>query len=365
MRDKHIHIKADSNLLKKIQKEISEKLDFSTKAFNRLIWTKFIFYCGMSILLYTLLFQLQNAFLFVLCFIAYGLVALLFAFNFAHDLSHNTIFKSKKLNNIGYTIIYTIVGAHAEAWKKRHVHSHHYAPNVEDYDSDLNITNLIRVIPNSPYSWFHKYQYIYAPIAYTSYSLFWVFIKDFVILYTPDEYGSKKNFWYHLSFWMQKLIYISIIFILPITFSYQSVFIVSLGFLLMHLVQSLFLLFTFFMTHHVVGTAYPTTDEGGYINTSWTMNQIRSSNDMHPFSEVANFILGGFNNHIAHHLFPHIHHIYYPKMNKIIYEVLQNHGIKPNQTSYWGGILSHLKLLRLMGRKPENQATTFLSNHTL
>lgn len=75
---------------------------------------------------------------------------------------------------------------------------------------------------------------------------------------------------------------------------------------------------------------------------------------MHPFSETANFILGGFNNHIAHHLFPHYHHIYYPKLNRILYRILLSNNIKPNQTSYWGGLISHLRLLKRMSR-PESR----------
>ena len=103
------------------------------------------------------------------------------------------------------------------------------------------------------------------------------------------------------------------------------------------------------MTHHVLKTEYPTTDVDGLIKTSWIMNQIKSSNDMHPFSELANFILGGFNNHIAHHLFPHVHHIHYPKLNRILYKILEENEIYPNQTSYFGGIVSHLKLLKSRG----------------
>jgi linoleoyl-CoA desaturase len=219
---------------------------------------------------------------------------------------------------------------------------------VEDYDSDLSITKLIRVIPNSRHLWYHRYQHIYAPLAYTTYSLFWVFIKDFVILFSTDEYNNRKGLKYHLSFWSQKVFYITIILALPLLFSNQAWYIVLTGFILMHLIQSLFLLFTFFMTHHVEGTEYPVTDEKGYIRTSWLMNQVKSSNDMHPFSETANFILGGFNNHIAHHLFPHVHHIHYPKLNRILYSILLTNNIRPNQTTYWGGVISHLKLLRRM-----------------
>jgi linoleoyl-CoA desaturase len=348
LRDKHIHISNDSELLKTIYKQVEEQLTINKSNFRWKIWTKFIFYFISSIICYSLLYTVKSPPVFILCFVLYGFISLLFAFNFSHDFSHNTIFKSKKLNNLCFIFIYTIVGAHAEAWKQRHIHSHHYAPNVEDYDSDLKISKLIRVIPNSEYLWYHKYQHIYAPFAYTTYSLFWVFIKDFVILFKPDEYTESKNLKYHLSFWTQKSFYLSFIILMPLIFSSQAWYSVLIAFLLMHLSQSLFLLFTFFMTHHVEKTEYPITDEEGYINTSWLMNQIKSSNDMHPFSETANFILGGFNNHIAHHLFPHYHHIHYPKLNKILYSILQTNNIQPNQTSYWGGIVSHLKLLKRM-----------------
>lgn len=349
MKDKHIKIEKHSALHKLIKHEVNANLVVNTSEVKRKIFLKFIVYTLLTGLSYFLLFQIKNTLLFMICFVVYGLASLLFAFNFSHDLSHNTVFKSPKINNIFYILTYTIVGAHAEAWKKRHVNSHHYAPNVEGYDSDLKITKLIRVTPNSEHFWFHKYQHIYAPIAYTSYSLFWIFIKDFVILFSKDDCVKHKNYKYYLSFCAQKTTYISLTLILPILFSWQSWIVVLSGFLLMHLIVSFFLLFTFFMTHHVENTAYPTTDKQGFINTSWLMNQIKSSNDMHPFSKIANFILGGFNNHIAHHLFPHIHHIHYPKLNKILYTVLNANGVVPNQTSYFGGMVSHLRFLKRMG----------------
>jgi len=348
LRDKHIHIPQDSELLKTIYRQVEEQLIVNRTNFTVRIWTKFIVYFTFTAVCYSALVTINSSIAFVLCFVLYGFISLLFAFNFSHDFSHNTIFKSKKLNNLCFIFIYTIVGAHAEAWKQRHIHSHHYAPNVVDYDSDLKISKLIRVIPNSEHLWFHRYQHIYAPLAYTTYSLFWVFIKDFVILFSKDEYTENKGFTYHLSFWTQKAFYLTFILLMPLLFSMQAWYIVLTGFLAMHLSQSLFLLFTFFMTHHVETTEYPTTDQNGTIKASWLINQIKSSNDMHPFSETANFILGGFNNHIAHHLFPHYHHIHYPRLNKILYNILLQHDITPNQTSYWGGITSHLRLLKRM-----------------
>ena len=350
MRDKHIHVAEDSALLKVIYNQVEEQLIIDERRTTLLLCFKFIFYFLLSVALYGLLFHTQNRILFIGAFVLYGFTSLLLAFNFAHDFSHNTIFKSKKWNNLGFVSLYTLVGAHAAAWKLRHVHSHHYAPNVEDYDSDMKIATIIRVIPERKASWYHRFQHYYAPIAYTTYSFFWVFIKDFVILVSPDEFKQKRNLSYYLSFAMQKTVYLGYILVLPIMLTRQPWYMVLAGFLIMHLAQSVFLLFTFFITHHVEATNYPTTDERGYINCSWLDNQVRSSNDFYPFSKLANFIFGGFNNHIAHHLFPHISSVHYPELNKILYRVLIEHDIRPNQTTYWGGVRSHLRLLKKMSR---------------
>lgn len=354
MKDRHINIEADTALLKALHKTVQQNL--STNAFATAIHLvlKFAFYFSIAVYAYYHIFVAQNFSSLLLGYIGFGVVTVLLGFNFAHDLSHNTIFKQKALNNFYYTLLYTLLGADAEAWKYRHIHAHHYAPNVKDYDSDLQITQLIRVEPGSALKWFHRYQHWYAPFAYTTYSLYWVFIKDFVLYCKDHTNPQKKTMGYHVVFWMQKTIYLLLLLILPCYFSLLQWQQVVLAFVLMHLTQSLFLLFTFFITHHVEKTAYFNADANGYIKTSWVMNQVKSSNDFYPFSYMANFIFGGFNNHIAHHLFPHINHLHYPKINTIIYPLLKAHHIEPNVTGYFSGIISHLRYLKRMGRKKCN-----------
>jgi linoleoyl-CoA desaturase len=352
MRDKHINISPDSSLLKLLYAAVDDQL--KPKRFNVavLLLLKFIFYFLLLLFCYYSVLTVQHPLAFLPSYIGLGLASILLGFNFAHDFSHNTVFKNKKINSLCFIIIYTIVGAHAESWRFRHIHSHHYAPNVKDYDSDLQITDLIRVEPGSAYKWFHCYQHWYAPIAYMSYSLYWVFIKDMLIYFKDKTYPKKKTITYHLSFWLQKAAYVSIAVIVPLLFSAQQWYITVTAFIVMHLIQSAFLLFTFFITHHVEKTEYFNADSEGYIKTSWINNQVKSSNDFYPFSQAANFIFGGFNNHIAHHLFPHINHVYYPRLNRILYRTLRSHHIEPNATGFFSGIISHLKHLRAMGVKP-------------
>ncbi|WP_299246597.1 fatty acid desaturase [uncultured Aquimarina sp.] len=349
MKSKHIYNPSDTELFLSIQKEVNKKLNFCSYRFRKKLVFKGFVYLTLTTIGYVSLYNVSNPFMLIMTYVLFGLISLLFAFNFAHDFSHNTIFKSKKLNHTFFVLLYTMVGAHAEAWKDRHVTSHHHAPNVEGYDTDLEITNLIRVVPGSRIKWFHKFQHWYAPFLYTTYSLFWVFIKDFKIFFSKSITGKTKTMKYKVSFWSQKIFYLTYMVILPLMFISHKWYVILIGFFMMHLVQSLFLLFTFFMTHHIEGVVYPETDNSGFIKTSWLMNQIESSNDFYPFSNIANFVFGGFNNHIAHHLFPHVHHIYYPALNKILYKTLLSNNIIPNQTSYLGGVISHLSHLKQLG----------------
>jgi len=349
MKAKHLNIPADKDLYKSISLQVNATLDMDKRKANQYFILKALFYLSVTALSYISIFLITNPLLFFLNLILFGFIAVLLCFNFAHDLSHNAIFRKPFLNNMIFEFIYTLVGAHPEAWKNRHLHSHHFAPNVEHFDTDLAITGLIRVLPNGNKKWYHKYQHIYATFAYMSYSFYWVFIKDFMVLKKFAPKKAKHQIRYYLTFVVLKSFYIIYLLILPILFAQQPIWVVITAFLTMHMIQSVYTLFTFFITHHVDSSNYPTANNEGLINTSWVMNQIKSSNDFYPFSSLANFIFGGVNNHIAHHLFPHISHYHYPKLNRILYSALLENNIVPNQTTYIGGIISHLKLLKKRG----------------
>jgi linoleoyl-CoA desaturase len=348
MTAKHLNVPEDTMLYLSISREIKDTIDMDKKKANRYFLFKLIFYGSLAVGSYSLIYFIDDTILFLLDFILFGFVTVLLCFNFAHDFSHNAIFRKPFLDNLAFELIYTLVGAHPEAWKQRHEHSHHFAPNVKHFDTDLAITGIIRLIPGSELKWYHRYQHIYAPFAYTSYSFYWVFIKDFIILFRWRHKAFSKTLRYYLVFAAVKSFYILYLLILPLFFCSQGSHIILVAFLLMHMVQSVYTLFTFFITHHVCGSEYPEVDKGGIINTSWFMNQVRSSNDFYPFSRFANFIFGGVNNHIAHHLFPHVSHYYYPQLNTILFRRLKANGINPNVTTYLGGIYSHLRLLKKM-----------------
>jgi linoleoyl-CoA desaturase len=352
MRGKHLIVPEDNHLFTLIYQETAAQMVPSRL---RLWW----YFCAKALLLSgmlgwsycTLLFTQSIPVLFA-SYILFGLSSVLLAFNFGHELAHQTVLNHNLFKNGCFLGIFALLGVDGIAWRDRHVREHHFAPNVPGFDPDLKLSSLIRILPDSQHYWFHRYQHWYAPFAYAIYSLFWIFVKDVRVFYSAENRYARKKGAYCLFFWGQKAFYLIYLLVVPLHFSPLSWILIIAAFLGMHLFQSIFILFTFLITHHVQGICYPKVGPDGQIQQSWLMNQIESSNDIHPFSTVANFILGGFNNHVAHHLFPQVNHIVYPEINKIMYSILEKRNIYPHHTSYFGGIWAHLKLLKTMGRAP-------------
>jgi len=316
--------------------------------------TKAAFYGLLSGALYSTIFWANTLSGLVLAYVGFGFAILLLGFNFAHDLSHNAIFKSKTLNNAWFEVLYGLLGANGYLWKKRHLHSHHHYPNVDDHDADLELGGVIHLSPHQPPKPIHRFQHWYGPLLYASYTLYWIFYKDLVYFFRKKQanlYFEKHAIKEWAKLVAFKAFYISYLVIIPYVFTDFGWLAILGAFGLMHVLMSWFLLFTFLITHHVEQTVYPEVKLR--INTSWMMHQIGSSNDFHPFSKVANFIFGGFNCHIAHHLFPNLCHIHYPAASRIIYAHLIARDVVPNQTGYFEGIRSHIRLLKRSGSIPK------------
>ena len=106
MRDKHIHIAQDSELLKQIYNEVENKLHIDEQATATLLTVKFVFYFSLVLLTYSAIIFSNSTLTLFSAYILFGLLSVLFGFNFAHDFCHNTIFKNATLNNFGFTFIF-------------------------------------------------------------------------------------------------------------------------------------------------------------------------------------------------------------------------------------------------------------------
>jgi linoleoyl-CoA desaturase len=293
----------------------------------------------------------------VLAYILFGWVLLLLGFNLGHDAAHNCLPANKKINKLVFEALFALLGANPYLWKIRHIYSHHPYPNVDGCDADIELTKLLRFSKQQPYLKIHRFQHLYAPVLYTTYTLYWIFYKDIILFFRKKQaniFFLSHPFKEWIKLFIYKAVYLFIFLGMPVLIHPASVVLYLFAFLLMHLINSLFLLFTFLISHHVPQT-HPETKPGEH---SWLMQQITSSADFHAESGWAYWIFGGFNAHTAHHLFPRICHVHYPAVTKIIRKNLQENRLPYNSFSFTKGVICHLQFLKQMGKQKTSEANS-------
>ncbi len=334
-----------------ILKQIKEKADGYflthnyTKNGNGYLVLKFIAQLLLVAVSVYWVFHASTPLFLCLAYISAGFTLLVLGINFGHDGAHGCLTGNKKFDGTLFQLIYAIQGLGGYMWQIRHNSAHHIFPNVYDRDSDLEMSPLILLNPKQTSKPIHKYQHIYAPFLYVFVTLIWIFVEDFVILIRKDSANAKIKKIPTIE-WVKivaiKLIYLLNFIVLPVLTTKFGWMDVIVAFFVMHFVVSVFLTFTFFISHHIQEISYVRANEDTHvIENSWLSHQINTTIDFHPKSYIAHFIFGGFNTHIAHHIFPEICHIHYPTLTQIIKETLEE-----NKVGHWYKSFTFLQGMR-------------------
>ena len=301
-------------------------------------------------------------------YIVFGLMFLIIGINFGHDAAHHCVTGHRKFDNLLFQLIFGLQGLSGYVWQIRHNFSHHIFPNVYENDTDLEMSGLILLSPHQKKLAIHKYQHIYAPFVYLTFSLAWIFFVD-ISMFVRKKHANLK---------LGKIPAIEVVKLILIKTTYLFTFIyipylitglpllqILSAYLLMNFSVSIFLAFTFFISHHVLEADYAEPDHSkAAVSGSWVHHQIVSTIDFCPESPVGNYIFGGFNLHIAHHIFPEVSHIHYPELTRIIRETLEENNLDWYKSfGFFDGVISHLTLLKRNGSgqfEHENYLTPIL-----
>lgn len=342
---------------KVLHKRVMNALQDESVYANKKMWLKVIFYFTFFLLSYGALFLTgkENAVMFTLLFLLNGLFMLGIIFNIAHDAAHNTLSKNKKVNRLLYYTGFSLLGNNPFAWKKYHIESHHLYTNVEGSDIDVIKNTFIRLNENDAHKPLHRYQHLYAPLLYLFYSLNFVLFRDLsaffgrsdrtIVLELPLKEKVRYVFY--------KLFYFSYSLFLPLLFCAVSWKVVLAAFLLSHLLNSLVICSVLACNHQVDETAHIPASADAHSEKSWVSHQMETNLDYNPESRALNFLLGGFNAHTAHHLFPGMCHVHYRKIIPIIRQTAAEFGMHYNETTYAKAICSHFRFLKKMGTVPK------------
>jgi linoleoyl-CoA desaturase len=294
--------------------------------------------------------------LFIILSIIMGVGMAGIGMNVMHDGNHGSYSNKNWINKFMGGTIYVLAG-NVYNWQVQHNVLHHTYTNIPGHDEDLDAGRIIRFSKEAKWYKIHKFQHYYSLFLYGLLTFNWALTTDFkqmsAYLKRKLSYGAAKNpktLWTTLV--ITKIIYVSIWIIIPIVIGivwWQ----VLLGFFVMHYTAGIILSVVFQLAHITSDTTNPHPNEVGEIENTWAIHQLFTTVNFAPKNWLVNWYTGGLNHQVEHHLFPHISHIHYGKIAKIVKET----AIECNLPYYEyktmrGAVIAHFKHLKDLGQQP-------------
>lgn len=356
--------KKDTGLYKALKENINKYFEDNriSRHANKVFWIKAIIYILLTIASYFILLRFGSISLLIVfaCYLFFNAGSTLLVVNIAHDASHQSISGNKIFNNI-LSYSWNIMGVSKILWEIQHHRSHHNHTGIPEQDVDINENFWIRYNPTHTYHSYYRFQHLYAPFLYMLFGVFVVYVKDFIMLFSDKlkHRGVQKlSRSFLLRLIWTKILYIFISILIPIlllpfpAWQLLIIYLFTLG------ISSGAMLIVLVIPH--INEDAVSYEKNILIKTrdEWALQQIRSNVDSSSNSKWLNWLLGGLNTHLVHHLFPNICHVHNPGLTYIIKETLNDKAIPYRERSFITAVIDHFRFLKLMGMKPARSTST-------
>lgn len=342
-------IQEDNKLFSELRKRVTQRVQEIPENRDLYIQIKAVLLPLLYFGLYVLaMVSRENSALYISSYVLMGILLVLIYLNLIHEAAHNNIFKNKKLNN-AVLKIFDFIGANSYIWKKRHIVSHHAYPNVDGWDTDMEQSGVLKIYPHVEARGIHKIQHRIFFLIYPLYLFNWMFIRDFrdffdkrrVIYKTLGEIPTKEK----IKMLLFKTFYFFYQIILPIVILGVSWQLALGAWFLQIIVASVFALFVLLPLHAIPENDFPLLDENNGLPYSWLRHQFAVTNDLKENNWFVRHILGNFNFHVAHHLFPNYSYAYYNEITDEIKHFANEHQFTYKQFPLAVALRKHYELL--------------------
>jgi fatty acid desaturase len=238
-----------------------------------------------------------------------------------HDLSHQSVFQSQRKNQILATLIWGLgCGLSERRWFAKH-NMHHAAPNHIGHDPDIEIPFIFdheQTESLSPFQrrWLLPYQHY----------LFWIgiwFVYPYNLLNSLRFIGKQIN-WITLIEIILMFAHFGLLFWL--TFTYLP-FSTAVLFLTITCVAASVYMGLIFAPNHKGEDMLP-----AQATYNW-VHQITLSRNI-TASPLIDYIFGGLQYQIEHHLFPTYSRFHYPTISRIVRSFCQENNIPYHETTW-------------------------------
>jgi len=278
----------------------------------------------------------DNTLMFIAIYGLMGIITVLVFLNMVHEAVHNNIFKKRKYNRL-LLYFFDLIGSNSYIWKKRHIRLHHGYQNIAGWDSDIEQASLFRIYPHDPKKKLHSVQHFLIFLLYPLYLVNWVFVRDFKDFFNKKQVIRKVvkiPTIEYIKLFSFKLFFVFYTVVIPVLHGVSIVSATGAMFFMI-VVAGVFALLILLTPHANSTNEFPLPDAQGRMSDSWLRHQFNTTNDIKINKWLSNNLMGNFNFHLIHHLFPRVSSVFAPELTKI----LENYA-KQNELGYRSYTLS-------------------------
>lgn len=244
-----------------------------------------------------------------------------------------------------------LVGGGSGRWKRSHNFAHHSYTNTSQ-DPDLQFEPFFRIYEDNAKYWHYQGQTYYWPILAMLNHSTWE-IRDTLYMLGDYKRWQNKDVIGHFFFSALHKVYC---YVIPYMMVGMPGIYCSLT---VKAVASFFVVPIFLASHNSMELEHKTRDDAldefdadPDQKESWMKWQILTSQDFNAKSPLVNFLTGGLNHQIEHHLFPSIHHSHLPWIAQIVEDTCKEYGVPyTNKSSFWEAFKTTLTAMDTLGNE--------------
>lgn len=345
----HPIVESDRELMMELYKKVNErvkKLPGSRITYVKMkIFLLPVIYLGFYL---AALYGSAQPAVFYSMYILMGLTMVVIFLNIIHEAAHGNIFKKEKYNSLVYHI-FDFMGANSFMWRKRHLLFHHRFPDINGWDTDVEQSDLVTILPHLPLKKHQRYQHIYVFFLYPLFMLNWLLVRDFRDFFSKNRIVRKQveiSRTEYVKLILFKLFFLFMMIIVPWWLGNASLVQALVGFLLMTVFGSIMAMFVLLTAHVNSDIYFPQLDENGNVPLSWLRHQMVTTNDINGDNWIIRNVLGNFNFHLSHHLFPGVSSAYAPEITEVIRDFSKEHNLPYRSMSLGNSLKKHYRLLK-------------------
>jgi linoleoyl-CoA desaturase len=278
-----------------------------------------------------------------------GLVQSFLILNVAHDAIHNAVSRRGYVNRF-LSYVYDGCGVCSYLVRVLHNHAHHSCINLYGEDDPLSGRRFFRFTEQARGKALYHFQHLYAPFFYALFSIDYVFARDFEDFFFPVQSQLKRMKHPAREYAILiggKLLYLTVVIVLPIRYLGYSPLNVLLGFVTMHAIIGGIVAAVFAPTHILECNEFPHSraEYEDYVHHIFA-----TTCDFAVDSPMVTWLTGSLNHHIVHHICPQVCHTHYPELTKIVKRTAAEFGVTYKEVPTLTHALSaHFAMLKRLG----------------